>query len=93
MHDLLSYHAILTCSGDGVIHEIINSILNRPDKEFILAQNIPIGPLPAGSGNGLFSSICASSGEKISLAGILKIICAGFIKKADLIEVRLENER
>ncbi|CAI2163481.1 10907_t:CDS:2, partial [Funneliformis geosporum] len=40
-------------SGDGIIHEIINGLLSRDDAFEI---DIPIGTIPAGSGNAL--SIC-----------------------------------
>jgi diacylglycerol kinase family enzyme len=43
--DLKSYDAIVTTSGDGTIHEIINGLLSRYDAPDI---DIPIGPIPAG---------------------------------------------
>ena len=43
--DLKSYDAIVTASGDGTIHEIVNGLLSRHDASEI---DIPIGPIPAG---------------------------------------------
>ena len=41
------YDAIVTVSGDGVIHEIVNGLLSRDDA---LEIDIPIGTIPAGKG-------------------------------------------
>jgi hypothetical protein len=52
--DLTEYHGIICCSGDGIIHEVINGLLHRTIKEEIP----PIGIIPCGSGNGLAKTIC-----------------------------------
>jgi sphingosine kinase len=44
--DLNSYDAIVTVSGDGIIHEVINGLLSRDDAHEI---DIPIGVIPAGN--------------------------------------------
>lgn len=43
--DLKTYDAIVSASGDGIIHEIVNGLLTRPDA---LDIDIPIGAIPAG---------------------------------------------
>ncbi|KAF9075253.1 ATP-NAD kinase-like domain-containing protein [Rhodocollybia butyracea] len=45
------FDAILTVSGDGLIHEVLNGFANHahPRKAF----RIPVSPIPTGSGNGL----------------------------------------
>jgi diacylglycerol kinase family enzyme len=43
--DLKSYDAIVTVSGDGIIHEVINGLLSRSDA---LEIDIPIGVIPSG---------------------------------------------
>ena len=50
-HLPLEFDAIVTLSGDGLIHEVINGFAHheQPDKAFA----IPIAPIPTGSGNGL----------------------------------------
>ncbi|KAG6874191.1 hypothetical protein C0995_003737 [Termitomyces sp. Mi166 len=47
----LDYDAIVTVSGDGLIHEVLNGFAQHetPRK----ALSIPIAPIPTGSGNGL----------------------------------------
>lgn len=54
--DLLQYRGIITVSGDGLPHEVLNGILGRSDSQEIL-QHITLGVLQGGSGNGLISSI------------------------------------
>ncbi|KAI9466338.1 ATP-NAD kinase-like domain-containing protein [Lactarius psammicola] len=44
------YDAIVSVSGDGTLHELINGFAQH--KEPIRALRIPITPIPAGSGNG-----------------------------------------
>lgn len=47
----LGYDALVTVSGDGLIHEVLNGIDQHEhrDKAFC----IPIAPIPTGSGNGM----------------------------------------
>lgn len=46
-----AFDAIVTVSGDGLIHEVLNGLALHDDP--MSALNIPIAPIPAGSGNGL----------------------------------------
>ena len=45
------YDAVVTLSGDGLVHEVINGFAHheRPAEAF----SIPIVPIPTGSGNAL----------------------------------------
>jgi len=53
--DLSRYNGIVTVSGDGLLNEVVNALLRRPDwKE---ASKMPLGLIPGGSSNGLSSSI------------------------------------
>lgn len=45
------YDAVVSVSGDGVVHEILNGFANHDSAVQALA--IPIAPIPTGSGNGL----------------------------------------
>ncbi|CAG8495612.1 15529_t:CDS:2 [Acaulospora colombiana] len=58
--DLQNYDAIVVVSGDGIVHEVVNGLLSRKDESFI---KIPIGVIPAGSGNAL--NVCLH-GETIN---------------------------
>lgn len=50
------WNAILSIGGDGIVFEVINGIFERPDWADVL-QNLPLGIIPCGSGNGLAKSI------------------------------------
>jgi diacylglycerol kinase family enzyme len=49
------YHGIVTISGDGLFHEVMNGLGARPDAA--TALRFPVGIIPAGSGNGLAASL------------------------------------
>ncbi|KAJ2313412.1 hypothetical protein H4S02_001753 [Coemansia sp. RSA 2611] len=53
--DLSPYTAIVAVSGDGLLHEILNGLLTRPDwSEF---RSMPLGVIPTGTGNGLAKTL------------------------------------
>ena len=58
--ELDQWCGIIIVSGDGLLHEVCNGLMERPDAEE--AIKIPIGLIPGGSGNGLARSICHASG-------------------------------
>jgi len=45
------YDAIITMSGDGLIHEVLNGLAAHTNP--LTALSTPIAPIPTGSGNGL----------------------------------------
>lgn len=47
----LDFEAVITVSGDGLVHEVLNGFAQHaePTKAFA----IPVAPIPTGSGNGL----------------------------------------
>jgi sphingosine kinase len=53
--DLGAYDAVVTVSGDGLFHEFINGLMSRPDAKE--ASRLPLGIIPAGSGNALAKSV------------------------------------
>ena len=57
--DLTGYDGLITVSGDGLFHEMINGLLTRDEP-----IAIRVGLIPAGSGNGLVNSF--QSATKIS---------------------------
>uniref|UniRef100_A0A3Q3XEB3 sphingosine kinase n=1 Tax=Mola mola TaxID=94237 RepID=A0A3Q3XEB3_MOLML len=58
--DLSQWDAFVILSGDGLLWEVINGLLERPDWE--KAIRTPLGILPGGSGNALAASIHHYSG-------------------------------
>lgn len=53
--DLSSQDAIISISGDGIVHELLNGFATRSDAE--LALKLPVFPIPAGSGNALSANL------------------------------------
>ncbi|MED6238800.1 Sphingosine kinase 1, partial [Ataeniobius toweri] len=58
--DLSQWDALVIMSGDGLLHEVINGLLERPDWEDAICT--PLGILPGGSGNALAASVHYYSG-------------------------------
>lgn len=54
------FDSIVTVSGDGVIHEVINGFLQRSDAREAI-RKLPLGVIPGGTGNALSISLL---GEK-----------------------------
>lgn len=53
--DFSLYSGIVTISGDGVFHEVIDAMISRPDWPTI--QSIPVGIIGGGSGNGMSKNV------------------------------------
>jgi hypothetical protein len=47
----LEFDAVITVSGDGLIHEVLNGFAKHADPLNALAT--PVAPIPTGTGNGL----------------------------------------
>ncbi|KAI9031716.1 ATP-NAD kinase-like domain-containing protein [Phycomyces nitens] len=58
--DIEAFDAIVSVSGDGIPHEIINGYMQRPDATEAM-NKVPLGVIPGGTGNAL--SVCLL-GEK-----------------------------
>ncbi|XP_057828685.2 sphingosine kinase 2 isoform X1 [Cryptomeria japonica] len=59
--DLSMYDGILCISGDGILVEVVNGLLERPDWEN--AIKMPLGIVPAGTGNGMIKSLMDHANE------------------------------
>lgn len=55
------FDGIVVISGDGLIFEVVNGIMKRPDRLQVMSK-IPLGIIPGGSGNGLAFSILHANG-------------------------------
>ncbi|KAM4750597.1 sphingosine kinase 1-like [Anableps anableps] len=90
--DLSQWDALVIMSGDGLLHEVINGLLERPDWEE--AIRTPLGILPGGSGNALAASVHYYSGisqvrgeELLVSCGFL--LCRGLVSPMDLVSLHL----
>jgi len=82
--DLSSYGIIASLSGDGLLHEIVQGLLNRPDWE--VTRKMPIALLPAGSGNGMATSLKIKN-----LASAVFNLIKGATEQIDLISLRFQS--
>ncbi|KAM0943936.1 putative sphingosine kinase [Dioscorea sansibarensis] len=61
--DLLKHDGIVCVSGDGVLVEVVNGLLQR--KDWDTAVKVPLGIIPAGTGNGMAKSLLDSAGDSL----------------------------
>ncbi|KAK5865887.1 hypothetical protein PBY51_020122 [Eleginops maclovinus] len=92
--DLSQWDAVVIMSGDGLLFEVINGLLERPDWEE--AIRTPLGILPGGSGNALAASINHYSGappvfseELLLSCGFL--LCQRLVTRMDLVSIHLSS--
>ena len=86
------YDGFIACSGDGVVHEIINAIFHRneEDKNKFL-EKCAICTLPAGSGNALSREISKYSGDDNRIETHCYYLCKGKKKKIDVQEMEIKG--
>lgn len=82
-YDLSKIDAVIMVSGDGLLYEVINGIMERPD--WATAINTPIGILPTGSGNALCASLLYEAGEEFSIANAVFQVLCGAISPMDIL--------
>ncbi|TVU34874.1 hypothetical protein EJB05_16729, partial [Eragrostis curvula] len=73
--DLAKYDGIVCVSGDGVLVEVVNGILQRTDWEEAIKK--PIGVVPAGTGNGMAKSLLHAARETYSVTNAVFAIIRG----------------
>uniref|UniRef100_A0A3P9HZZ2 sphingosine kinase n=1 Tax=Oryzias latipes TaxID=8090 RepID=A0A3P9HZZ2_ORYLA len=87
---LSDWDGIVIVSGDGLLHEVINGLMERPDWE--QAIKTPVGILPCGSGNALAGSINHNAGYDMCLREPLLLnccflLCRGGVRPMDVVSV------
>ncbi|XP_075998780.1 sphingosine kinase 1-like [Genypterus blacodes] len=94
--DLSQWDALVTMSGDGLLFEVINGLMEREDWQE--AMQTPLGILPGGSGNALAASIHyysqsapARSEELLLSCGFM--LCKGLVGSLDLVSVHLPSKQ
>ncbi|CAL4961046.1 unnamed protein product [Urochloa decumbens] len=88
--DLAKYDGIVCVSGDGVLVEVVNGILQRTDwKEAI---KMPIGVVPAGTGNGMAKSLLHAASETCSVSNAVFAIIRGHKQSLDVCTI-LQGEK
>jgi len=80
---------IITVSGDGGFHEIVNGLYKRDDIEEV--KNIPIGVIPSGTSNSLIKNLLEKADEVVSTETVCNLIAKGRILKSDLTELKRDD--
>nr|XP_033816696.1 sphingosine kinase 1 [Geotrypetes seraphini] len=88
--DLSRWDAVVTVSGDGLFHEVINGLMERSDWQSAIKK--PLGILPAGSGNALAKSITYYAGNDAAdyqdlLTSCTFLLCKGLVVPMDLVSI------
>nr|XP_028559880.1 sphingosine kinase 2 isoform X1 [Podarcis muralis]XP_028559881.1 sphingosine kinase 2 isoform X1 [Podarcis muralis]XP_028559882.1 sphingosine kinase 2 isoform X1 [Podarcis muralis] len=88
--NLAEWDGIVSISGDGLLYEVINGLMERPDWEE--AIKMPLGILPCGSGNAVAAAINFRAGFEQTLGQELLtnctlLLCHGAVTPLDLVSV------
>lgn len=86
------YDGIITVSGDGLIHEVVNGIYRRQDFIQILAKTA-LGFIPGGSANGLVKAVLTYAGEDYNIENAAFIAAKGRTIRMDLTEIEAEYQK
>ncbi|KAF8771653.1 sphingosine kinase 1-like [Argiope bruennichi] len=91
--DVSQWDGIIVVSGDGLLFEVYNGLMARPDWKEVV--KIPIGVIPGGSGNGLARAINYAVGEPYDVTvvtpSVLNIL-KGRVAPMDLVRVETPKE-
>ena len=88
---LRAFDVIAAVSGDGLLSEIVNGVMARPDWEEFLGT-VTFAHVPAGSGNGLAASVAHRSREAIGPLPAAFLLCKGAARAVDLFTVQQPQE-
>nr|XP_025959683.1 sphingosine kinase 1 [Dromaius novaehollandiae] len=88
--DLSQWDTLVVMSGDGLLHEVVNGLMERRDWEAALEK--PLCILPGGSGNALAASINHYAGNDHAtkqelLTNCAFILCKGLHTQMDLVSL------
>lgn len=83
------YDGIVTVSGDGLIHEVVNGLFRRSDW-LQLMSSLNLGFIPGGSANGLVKAVLDHGGEEYSVENAAFVVAKGRATRMDLTEIEAE---
>lgn len=89
--NLLDFDGIVICSGDGLVYEVVNGLMRRPDWE--VAIKIPLGVIPTGSGNALSLSALYATGQPHDLTSSIFAVIRGKLLDLDICSVVTPTEK
>ncbi|XP_047307690.1 sphingosine kinase 1-like [Impatiens glandulifera] len=80
--DFSKYDGIVCVSGDGILVEVVNGLLQR--KDWKDAISTPLGIVPAGTGNGMAKSLLDSVGLPCTATDSILAIIRGHKRSLDV---------
>nr|XP_020018081.1 sphingosine kinase 1 isoform X2 [Castor canadensis] len=88
--ELGRWDALVVMSGDGLMHEVVNGLMERPDWETAIQK--PLCSLPGGSGNALAASLNHYAGyEQVTnedlLTNCAQLLCGRFLSPMNLLSL------
>uniref|UniRef100_A0A6I8PDG8 Sphingosine kinase 1 n=1 Tax=Ornithorhynchus anatinus TaxID=9258 RepID=A0A6I8PDG8_ORNAN len=94
--ELARWDALVVMSGDGLMHEVVNGLMERPDWETAIRK--PLCTLPGGSGNALAASVNHYAGnEQVTneelLTNCTHLLCRGLLAPMDLLSLQTASGR
>ncbi|KFU88827.1 Sphingosine kinase 1, partial [Chaetura pelagica] len=94
--DLSQWDTLVVMAGDGLLYEVVNGLMERPDWEDMMKK--PLCILPAGSGNALAASINHYAGndhvvKKKLLMNCSFILCKRLHTQMDLVSLSTASGR
>ncbi|XP_060109051.1 sphingosine kinase 1 [Heteronotia binoei] len=94
--NLSRWDALVTMAGDGLLYEVINGLMERPD--WATACQKPLCILPAGSGNAIAASLNYYATKSCLFKEELLVSCTYFLCKglhapSDLVSLRTASGR
>ncbi|XP_028376164.1 sphingosine kinase 1 isoform X2 [Phyllostomus discolor] len=92
--ELGRWDALVVMSGDGLMHEVVNGLMERPDWETAIRK--PLCSLPAGSGNALAASLNHYAGyEQVTDEALLNnctlLLCRRQLAPVSLLSLRTRS--
>ncbi|KAF7249064.1 Sphingosine kinase 1 [Varanus komodoensis] len=92
--NMSKWDAVVAMAGDGLLYEVINGLMERPDWKSVIQK--PLCILPGGSGNALAASLnyyarehCHSKEEL--LLNCTYFLCKGLHAPMDLVSLRMAS--
>ncbi|CAN1854381.1 Sphingosine kinase 2 [Linum perenne] len=83
--ELSKYDGIVCVSGDGILVEVVNGLLERQDWKD--AIKMPLGVVPAGTSNGMVKSLLDAAGEACTPSNAVLAIIRGRKSSLDVATV------
>ncbi|XP_022095454.1 sphingosine kinase 2-like isoform X2 [Acanthaster planci] len=86
------WQGIIVVAGDGLVYEVLNGMMNHQDPSSVL--KVPIGIIPAGSGNALYAAVMSKVGEqtvKLPALHAAFVVCKGGHRPMDLVSINTKS--